>query len=422
MDQPHDPKAGAARGPRPRQAAVGFILVSVWLDVLSLGVIIPAFPKLVQHFQHGDAAAAGFTIGLFGSIWCVAQFFGGPIQGALSDRFGRRPVLLLSMVGLGLDYLVMAIAPNLLWLLVGRIISGVTSATYSIANAYVADVTPPDQRAARFGLLSAAFGIGFITGPAIGGLLGGIDPRLPFWGAAGLCLLNALYGAFVLPESLPADRRAKFSFHLANPVGSFDLYRARPGLLALAAILFLHYLTHQVLQSTWVPYTTYRYAWSTQMTGVSLALVGVSSIVTQVLVVPRAVARFGERGTLYAGLIAAGLGFAAFAWAPTTAAFMLLILPFGLMGLVNPGLNGLMSRRVADTEQGRLQGANMGLMAIGGLVGPILFTEVFADAIGRWSAWAPVGSPFYLAAILEALGLALALSVTRVARQPAPAE
>jgi DHA1 family tetracycline resistance protein-like MFS transporter len=401
---------------------LGFVFVCVLLDMVALGIIVPVLPRLIQDFAGGNAGDAARYIGLFAAVWAVMQFFASPILGALSDRFGRRPVLLMSMAGLGLDYLVMALAPNLMWLFVGRMISGVTSATYSIANAYVADITPPEQRAARFGLLSAAFGIGFITGPAIGGLLGGIDPRLPFWGAAGLCLLNALYGLFVLPESLPADRRAPFSFHVANPVGSFDLYRSRPGLLALAGVLFLHYLSHQVLQSTWVPYTTFRYGWSIRLTGLSLAVVGVASIVVQVLVVPRAVARLGERGTLLAGLLVASLGFAGFGWAPDTTAFILLILPFGLMGLVNPGLNGLMSRHVSETEQGRLQGANMGLMAICNLVGPILFTQVFAEAIGPWQGWAPVGAPFYLAAALVAAGLFLALSLVKPAARLAPAE
>lgn len=412
---------GEAKAGGGRSAALGFIFVCVLLDMVALGVVIPVLPRLIQDFT-GDPASAARYIGLFAAVWALMQFFASPVLGALSDRFGRRPVLLISLAGLGLDYLFMALAPNLAWLFVGRLISGVTSATYSIANAYVADITPQEQRAARFGLLSVAFGLGFITGPAIGGLLGGIDPRLPFWGAAALCLLNTLYGLFVLPESLPKDRRAKFSFRLANPVGSFDLYRARPGLMALAAILFLHYLSHQVLQSTWVPYTTFRYGWSPRLTGISLALVGVASILVQALVVPRAVSKLGERGTLAAGLTVAALGFAAFGWAPTTTAFMITILPFGLMGLINPGLQGLMTRAVAETEQGRLQGANMGLMAIAGLAGPILFTEVFADAIGRWAAWAPSGAPFYLAAGLEVAGLALALSAARAVRQAAPAE
>jgi len=413
---------GGAGGLFRRRAALGFIFVCVLLDMMALGVVIPVLPRLIQDFT-GDPASAARYIGLFAAVWALMQFFASPVLGALSDRFGRRPVLLLSMVGLGLDYFVMALAPNLAWLFVGRLISGVTSATYSIANAYVADVTPPDRRAARFGFLSVAFGIGFIAGPAIGGLLGGIDPRLPFWGAAALTLLNALYGAFVLPESLPANRRARFSFKLANPVGAFDLYRTRPGLLALAGVLALHYLSHQVLQSTWVPYTSFRYAWSPRLTGVSLALVGVASIVVQALIVPRVVAKVGERGTLVAGLTLAALGYAAFAWAPTTVAFMATILPFGLMGLVSPGLQGLMTRAVSETEQGRLQGANTGVMAITGLIGPLIFTEVFAQAIGQWAAWAPVGAPFYLAAILETAGLALALSaVRRAARRTALAE
>jgi len=411
-------QGGGEGGFSRRRAALGFIFVCVLLDMMALGVVIPVLPPLIQHFT-GDAASAARYIGLFAAVWALMQFFASPLLGALSDRFGRRPVLLLSMAGLGVDYLFMALAPNLAWLFVGRMISGVTSATYSIANAYVADVTPPDQRAARFGLLSVAFGIGFIAGPAIGGLLGGVDPRLPFWGAAALTLANALYGLWVLPESLPPERRARFSFKLANPVGAFDLYRSRAGLMALAGVVFLHFLTHQVLQSTWVPYTTYRYGWSPSLTGISLALVGVVSIVVQALVVPRAVGKLGERGTLVTGLTFAVLGFAAFGWAPTTVAFMAVILPFGLMGLVSPGLQGLMTRAVSETEQGRLQGANMGLAAIAGLIGPLLFTEVFAEAIGAWRAWAPVGAPFYLAAVLETCGLALALSGRRAARRRA---
>ncbi|MDB5474888.1 MAG: tetracycline resistance efflux pump [Phenylobacterium sp.] len=398
-----------------RSAALRFVFICVLLDIVALGIVIPVLPRLIQDFS-GDPASAARYIGLFAAVWALMQFFASPVLGALSDRFGRRPVLLLSMAGLGVDFVFMALAPNLAWLFVGRMISGVTSATYSIANAYVADVTPPDQRAARFGLLSVAFGIGFIIGPAIGGLLGSLDPRLPFWGAAALCLLNALYGLFVLPESLPADKRAPFSFRLANPVGSFDLYRARPGLMGLAGVIFLFYLSHQVLQSTWVPYTVFRYGWSPGMTGISLALVGVASIIVQALVVPRAAGRLGERGMLATGLLIGATGFAAFGWAPTTTAFMATILPFGLMGLVGPGLQGLMSRAVSETEQGRLQGANMGLMAIAGLVGPILFTEVFAEAIGPWRSWAPVGAPFYLAAALVATALVPAFAAQRNAR------
>jgi DHA1 family tetracycline resistance protein-like MFS transporter len=397
----------AAKG---RSAAMGFVFVAALLDMTALGLIIPVLPDLIKAFA-GDAASGARWIGWFGAIWALMQFFASPVLGALSDRFGRRPVLLLSMAGLGLDYLFMAVAPNLAWLFVGRMISGVTSATYSTANAYIADITPPEQRAAKFGFMSVAFGVGFILGPAIGGLLGGLSPRLPFWVSAGLCLLNALYGLLVLPESLPADRRAKFSFHLANPVGALGLYRARAGLMALAGVMFAYYLAHQVLQSTWVPYTTYRYGWTPGMTGISLAIVGLGSIVVQGLVVKPFVARFGERGALATGLIFGAIGYFGYAAAPTTVFYMATIPVFAFMGLISPGVMGLMTRRVEPTEQGRLQGANMSLAAICSLIGPVLFTEVFARAIGPWRSWAPMGAPFYLAALLMVVGLVMAAGV-----------
>jgi DHA1 family tetracycline resistance protein-like MFS transporter len=413
----------SAAAPSGRRAALGFVFVCVLLDMMALGIIVPVLPRLIQDFS-GDAASAARWIGWFAAAWALMQIFASPILGGLSDRFGRRPVLLLSMLGLGVDYVFMALAPNLAWLFVGRMISGVTAATYSTANAYVADVTPPDQRAAKFGVLSVAFGIGFIFGPAVGGLLGSVNPRLPFWGAAVLCLLNALYGFLILPESLPKTLRSPFSFKVANPVGSLDLYRSSASLSLLGGVIFLYYLAHQVLQSTWIPYTTYRYGWSPAMTGLSLALVGIGSILVQALVVPRFVARFGERAALAAGLLAAAAGFAIYGATPYGWVFLAFIIPNTLMGLIGPGVQGLMSRRVSATEQGRLQGANMGLMAIASLIGPILFTEIFARAIGSWSSWAPVGAPFYLASGLMALGLFLALGLpveSRSADLPADA-
>ncbi|MDP3659021.1 TCR/Tet family MFS transporter [Phenylobacterium sp.] len=401
-----------------RPAALGFIFAAVLLDVMALGVVIPVLPRLILELTGGNAGQAARYIGWFGAVWALMQFFASPVLGALSDRFGRRPVLLLSMLGLGLDYVVMALAPTLAWLFLGRVLSGVTAATFGTANAYIADITPPDQRAARFGLLSVAFGLGFILGPAIGGLLGGLDPRLPFWVAAGLSLANALYGVFVLPESLPRSARAKFSFRMANPIGSFVLYRERRGLLLLAAIMLLYSLAHQVLQSTFVPYVDYRYGWSAQMVGLSLALVGLGSITVQGLVVRRFVARFGERVALAAGLLMAALGFTAYAAAPTTMLFLLGIPLFAFMGLVGPSMQGLMSRSVSAQEQGRLQGANMGVMSIGNLLGPILFTEVFARAIGGWRAWAPVGAPFYVAAGLMVTALLLAAATKPPAAAP----
>jgi DHA1 family tetracycline resistance protein-like MFS transporter len=400
-------------GPPRRQAALGFIFMAVVLDVLALGITAPVLPSLIKQLINGDAAQAARYVGWFAAIWAVMQLVASPIIGALSDRFGRRPVLLVSMFGQAADYVVMALAPTVGWLLIGRIFSGVTASSFSTANAYIADITPPEKRAARFGVLSAAFGIGFIAGPAIGGLLGQIDPRAPFWGAGAVCLLNGLYGLFLVPESLKAEHRAKFSVKLANPVGSFDLYAARPGLLALACIYFIYYLAHQVLQSTWVPYASYRYQWPAWIMGVSFVVVGAGSIAVQAGLVKPFVARFGERGALAAGLFAGTLGFGLFGLAPRGWMFLAAIPVFSCMGLVGPGIQGLMSRQVGPTEQGRLGGANTGVMAIASMIGPIFFTEIFARSIGRWAPWAPVGLAFYAACALLAGALILALAVQR---------
>ena len=251
---------------KPRRAALAFIFITVVLDMLALGMIVPVLPKLVEDFLHGNTARAADIFGLFATVWALMQFVFSPVLGALSDRYGRRPVVLLSNFGLGLDYIVMALAPTVWWLFVGRVISGITSASFSTASAYVADVTPPDKRAGAFGMLSAAFGLGFVLGPALGGVFGKIDPRLPFWVAAGLSLLNAIYGLFVLPESLPHDRRAAFGWHRANPMGSITLLRSNIELLGLSMVNFIGYVAHEALPTTFVLYAMYRYsgmrAWS----------------------------------------------------------------------------------------------------------------------------------------------------------------
>jgi len=401
-----------------RRPAVAFVFVVVMLDMMTVGITAPVLPGLITRLLHGDAAKAAGYFGGFAAIWAVMQFIASPIIGSLSDRFGRRPVLLASMFGLAADYVVMALAPTIGWLLIGRIISGITSSTGSTANAYIADVTPPEERAARFGLLGAAFGIGFVAGPAIGGLLGQFDPRLPFWGAAVVCFANGLYGLFVVPESLTPENRSPFSFRVANPVGSFDLYRSAPGLLSLAGVIFLYYLAHQVLQSTWALYGAYRYHWSSGMIGVSLVVVGVGSIFVQMLIVRRFVARFGERGALYGGLIFGATGFAIYAAATTGWLFIAGIPIFSLMSLLGPGVQGQMTRRIPANQQGRLQGANSSLMAIASVFGPVLFTQVFAHTITNWSQVAPVGLPFYLASTLMILALILAVS-SRPAPEPA---
>ncbi len=397
----------------PRKAAVGFVFATAVMDILAMGIIIPILPQLVRQFTHGDNAQAAHYIGDFGLIFGVMQFICSPIIGSLSDRFGRRPVLLISIFGLGFDYLLMANAPTLGWLFVGRTISGITAASFSTASAYIADVTPPEKRAKSFGLMGAAFGVGFTIGPALGGLLGHYDLRLPFWVAAGLALVNGLYGLFVLPESLPKARRASFKLAKANPVGSFQLLRSHPQLMGLASVLFLYYLAHQVLQSTLAIYTAERYHWGPQMLGFYLMGVGVSNILVQSFLVGPFVARFGERGALYTGLAGGAMGFVIFATASTSLQFWAALPIFALMGLTQPGYQGLMSRRVSPSEQGRLQGANSGLMAIAGIIGPKLFTGVFAWSITAGGILLGKGATVYMAAAFMVLALAVAISVTR---------
>src|SRR5215471_13661320 len=342
---------------RPRRAAFAFVFVTVLLDMLAIGIIIPVLPKLVVDFLGGDTGEAARVYGLFGTVWALMQFAFSPIQGALSDRFGRRPVILISNVGLGLDYVVMALAPSLNWLFLGRVISGITAASISTSYAYVADVTPPGERAARFGLLGAAFGVGFVLGPALGGLTGGIDPRLPFWIAAGLSLANALYGLFVLPESLPRERRAQFEWRRANPLGSLKLLRSHRELLGLASINFLGQVAHAVLPSVTVLYMGYRYGWDERTIGLVMAGVGICAMVVQGALIGPVVRRFGERSALIAGLLFGTVGFAAYGIAATGTMFLIGVPLMALWGFANPAALGLMSRRVGAQEQGQVQGA-----------------------------------------------------------------
>jgi DHA1 family tetracycline resistance protein-like MFS transporter len=390
-----------------------FVFVTVLLDMLALGMIIPVLPKLVVAFSSGDMAHGAEMFGLMGVTWASMQFLFSPVQGALSDRFGRRPVILFSNLGLGLDYVVMALAPDLMWLFVGRIGSGIAAASVSTAFAYIADVTPVERRAASFGLIGVAFGVGFVLGPAVGGLLGGMDPRLPFWVAAGLSLANACYGLFVLPESLPRERRAPFSWRRANPAGSLQLLRSYPQLLGLAGIHFLNQLAHVVLASATVLYVTYRYAWDEPKVGIMLAGVGVCSAAVQGGLVGRVVARFGDRRVLLAGLLFGAAGMAIFGFAESGALFLVGVPVMALWGLAGPSLQGLMTRHVQPTEQGRLQGAASSLQGIANMVGPFLFTQVFAWSIGAYRDWHLPGATFLVAAVLLISATGAAWRVTR---------
>ena len=394
-------------------ATFAFILLTVTLDFLAFGIIAPVLPNLIIHFEGGNIARASDITGYFGFAWNFMQFLFLPVLGAWSDRFGRRPVILISCLGLGLDYIFMALAPTLRWLFVGRLISGITASNVSTAFAYITDITPPEGRAKKFGFLGAAFGLGFVIGPAVGGLLGHYSLRAPFWAAAGLSLANFLYGTFVLPESLPEEKRAKSAWHMANPLGSLTLLRSHPELAGLSVVVFLYYLAHQSLQNVWVLYTEYRYGWNTRSVGISLAVVGVFAVIVSGGLVGPYVKKFGERFSLVSGLFYGFLGFAGFGLARRGWAALAAIPFIALWGVAGPAMQSLMSQRVDATSQGKLQGAINSLRALTGMAGPLLFTQVFSAVIAENTKVHLPGATYYLAGILLMAGLVVALVVTR---------
>ena len=395
-----------------RRAALAFIFVTILLDFLALGIIIPVLPHLVEDFMGGDTAGAAKVYGVFGTVWALMQFLAMPVLGALSDRYGRRPVILLSNLGLGLAYVLMALAPNLAWLFVARVISGITAASVSTGMAYIADVTPQERRSASFGKVGVAFGLGFILGPAIGGLLGSVDPRLPFWGAAAFSLINALYGVFVLPESLSPERRRPFEWRRANPLGSLKLLRSHKDLAGLAGVVFLSNLAHAAMPSTFVLYAAYRYAWDARDVGFVFAGVGICSALVQGGLVGPAVRRLGERRVLLTGLTFGALGFLVYGLAPTGALFLAAVPVVALWGLASPAAQGLMTRHVGPNEQGALQGAAGSIMGVATMIGPSLFAGTFAYFISEGTRWHAPGAAFVLAAALLALGAVVAARIT----------
>jgi len=402
-----------------RRAALVFIFVTVLIDVLAFGVIIPGLPHLVEQLSGGTTSTAAYWIGAFGTVFALIQFVTSPIQGALSDRFGRRPVILLSCLGLGLDFVFMALAPTLVWLFVGRVISAMTAASFTTANAYVADVTEPSQRARSYGMLGAAFGLGFIIGPLVGGILGDIDLRLPFWFAASLALLNFIYGLFVLPESLPPGHRsARFDWSHANPLGSITLLRRYPQVLGLAAVVFLANLAHYVYPSVFVLFADHRYGWGPKEVGYVLAAVGVLSVVVNVGLVGRAVKRFGERRALLLGLSGGVIGFAVYGLAGRGWIFLVGLPISALWAMAAPATQALITRQVGADVQGRIQGALMSLVSMAGIIGPTIFAGSFGYFVDVRNPVHLPGVPFLIAALLLAIAL---VAARRYAKTPAVA-
>lgn len=415
---PPDPPVTAPAGTGARKAALAFIFVTVLIDILAFGLIIPVLPHLIIQFTGGDVLAATGWVGVFGVLFAAIQFFSAPVQGALSDRFGRRPVILLSCLGLGVDFIFMAVAQSLPWLLVGRVVSAVFSASFTTANAYIADVTEPARRAQAYGMIGAAFGLGFIIGPALGGELGHHDIRLPFWFAAGLALLNFGYGLFVLPESHPPERRTpRFDWSHVHPFGTLKLLGRYPKIWGLAGVIFLLGLAHYVYPSVFVLFADVAYGWDERVVGRVLGVVGVLSVIVNALLVKRVVAAIGERRALLAGLTCGLVGFAIYGVAPTGTVFLMGLPVMALWALAMPSTQALVTRQVGPEVQGRIQGALTSLGSLAGIIGPALYTAIFGWFIGpRAPAHLP-GAPFLLAGLLLACALAVAW---RYARAPAP--
>jgi DHA1 family tetracycline resistance protein-like MFS transporter len=395
-----------------RPAALVFILITLLIDVMGLGLIIPVFPNLLKQLAGSEVSGAQM-LGLFTAIYAGMQFIFAPILGALSDRYGRRPVLLLSLLGVGLDYLFMYFAPTLGWLLLGRIIAGVTGASITVANAYVADVTKPEDRARNFGLLGATFGVGFILGPALGGLLGNLDLRLPFAFAAGLSLLNAAYGYFVLPESVTPDKRGvKLGREVFNPLAPLRDLARYPLVRNLAGSFVLIGLAQQVIFSTWVLFTERVLSWSPAQNGIALAVVGVLSAITQAGLVGPAMRLLGERGAIFTGLLLGTVQYVLLGLARSGAVLYGSIFFGSLAGISGPAIQGLISRTVDDREQGRIQGALTSLNSLVGIFGPLAATWVFAYFNGGSARNVP-GAAFYMAALFSLAGALLAGVVLR---------
>jgi DHA1 family tetracycline resistance protein-like MFS transporter len=410
-----------------RRAALVFIYVTVLLDMLAFGIIIPVLPHLIEQLAGGGIARAAFWVGIFSTVFALVQFVFAPVQGALSDRFGRRPVILISNLGLALDFVILALAPTLWMLFVARILLGMTAASFSTANAYIADITPKEKRAAAFGILGSAFGLGFIIGPGLGGFLGGIALRLPFWVAAGLALCNFVYGYFILPESLPKENRtARVELHSAHPFGSLKLLRRQQEVFGLAVVLFLVYLAHYVLQTVFVLYADYRYSWGPQAVGYVLMLVGACDGFVQAVLTGKLAPRFGERRVLIAGMIFGVGAFLVMGFAESGSVFLFGIPLLALWGLAMPPIQSIMTQQVEPSEQGRLQGAIGSLGSFAGIFGPFLFAQIFALSITPGAPIHLPGGAFLLSAVLMLAGLVIAVRVTRrlpatVALKPDPA-
>lgn len=383
-----------------RKAALGFIFITLLIDVTGFGIIIPVLPKLISELIHGNLSQASVIGGWLTFAYAIMQFLFAPVLGNLSDRFGRRPVLLFSLLGFGMDYIFLAFAPNIAWLFVGRLIAGITGASFTTASAYIADISTPEKRAQNFGMIGAAFGLGFIIGPVMGGLLGQFGSRIPFMAAAGLSLLNALYGFFVLPESLSPENRRPFVLKRANPVGALLQLKKYPAISGLVISLILLYTANNGMQSTWSYYGMEKLKWNEATVGYSLGFVGLMTALVQTVVIRWAIPKLGTEKSLYIGFVMYSIGLFLFAFAVNSWQMFIFIIPYSLGGIAGPALQSIMSGFVPANEQGELQGALTSLMSATTIFAPVMMTSLFAYFTSTKTPFLFPGAPFFVGAVL----------------------
>ena len=404
------------------RSALIFILITVLINVIGLGIILPVLPQLIGEVTGAGIAGAAVYGGWLMFVYGLMQFLFAPVMGSLSDQYGRRPILLLSLLALGIDYLFMAVAPTIGLLFAGRLIAGIAGATVTTANAYIADVTPPEKRAQNFGLIGAAFGLGFVAGPVVGGILGEIGTRIPFYAAAGLAFANLLFGFIVLPETLSAENRRPFSWARANTFTALSRIRTFPLLAGLIGVIILYQLAHDANPAAWAYFTMLKFGWSEQQVGYSLGAVGLAIAIVQGGLIRVIIPRIGEVRAVCAGLISGAIGFAGFAFAPDGTLFYASILLFALIGLAMPALRSLMSNAVPDSAQGHLQGVITSVQSLTAILSPLLMTQLFFLFSRPDAAVQFPGAPFLAAALCLLAGLALFLrAVPAVARAQSPA-
>jgi len=393
---------------KSRKAALSFIFVTLLLDIVGIGLIIPVFPQLIEQLIGGNISQASQWSGWLTFVYAIMQFVCAPIVGNLSDKYGRRPVLLLSLLGFGVDYIFLALAPTIWWLFVGRIIAGMFGASITTATAYIADISTDENRAQNFGMIGAAFGVGFIIGPALGGILGELGPRVPFLAAAALTLLNVAYGYFVLPESLDQAHRRKFEWKRANPLGSLLQLKKYKGLGGLIIALVFVYIASHAVQSTWTFINIEKFHWSSFTIGISLTVVGVLVAAVQGGLIRVINPWLGDEKSIYIGLAMYALGLVLFSFASASWMMFVFLVPYCLGGIAGPALQSIMSGNVPQNEQGELQGALTSLMSATAIVGPLLMTYLFSWFTSPAASIKFAGAPFLAGAVLMLISAVIA--------------